>query len=75
MGGSSIGMNHFNRKDYSGPCSLKGPPHTYNTSIYALSLRLDSIDSETPWTRNKFESLFKSDILNFAGITGIYSNT
>jgi len=26
------------------------------------------------WTRMKFKSLFKSDILNVAGITGIYSS-
>ena len=72
---STFGMNHFKRKDYSGPCPPKGPPHTYNTTIYALSRRLDYIDTETPWTRMKFESLFKSDILNVAGITGIYSSS
>lgn len=72
--GSSIRMNHFKRKDYSGPCPPKGPPHTYTTSIYALNRRLDNIDNETPWTRMKFENLFKSDILNFAGIIGIYSS-
>ena len=72
--GSSIGMNHFKRKDYSGPCPPKGPSHTYNTSIYALNRRLDNIDIKTPWTRMKFKSLFKSDILNVAGITGIYSS-
>ena len=72
---STFGMNHFKRKDYSGPCPPKGPPHTYNTGIYALSQRLDNIDTETPWTRMKFESLFKSDVLNVAGITGIYSSS
>ena len=71
---STFGMNHFKRKDYSGPCPPKGSPHAYNTSIYALNRRLDNIDNETPWTRMKFESLFKSDILNVAGITGIYSS-
>ena len=72
--GSTIGMNHFKRKDYSGPCPPKGPPHTYNTSIYALNRSLENIDTEMPWTRMKFESLFKSDILNVAGIIGIYSS-
>ena len=72
--GSSIGMNHFKRKDYSGPCPPKGTPHTYITSIYALNRRFDNIDIETSWTRMKFVSLFKSDILNVAGITGIYSS-
>ena len=72
--GSSIGMNHFKRKDYSGPCPPKGAPHTYTTSIYALNRRFDNIDIETSWTRMKFESLFKPDILNAAGIIGIYSN-
>tara|TARA_B100001964_G_C13962611_1_gene478367 strand:- start:77 stop:292 length:216 start_codon:yes stop_codon:yes gene_type:complete len=43
-------------------------------NIYALNRSLENIDAETPWTRIKFESLFKSDILNVAGITGIYSN-
>ena len=71
---STFGMNHFKRKDYSGPCPPKGPSHTYTTSIYALSRRLDNIDTEMPWTRMKFERLFKSDILNVAGITGIYSS-
>ena len=68
-------MNHFKGKDYSGPCPPKGPSHTYNTSIYALNRRLDNIDAETPWTRIKFENLFKSDILNVAGIKGIYSSS
>ena len=72
--GSSMGMNHFKRKDYAGPCPPKGTPHTYTTSIYALNRRLDNIDTETSWTRMKFKSLFKSDILNVAGITGIYSS-
>ena len=71
--GSNIGMNHFKRKDYSEPCSPKGPSHTYSTSVYALSRRLDNIDYETPWSRMKFESLFKLDILNVAGIVDIYS--
>ena len=72
---STFGMNHFKRKDYSGPCPPKGTLHTYTTSIYALNRRLDNIDTKTPWTRKKFESLFKSDILNVAGITGIYSSS
>ena len=72
--GSSIGVNHFKRKDYSGPCPPKGTPHTYNTSIYALNRSLENIDTETPWSRMKFENLFKSDILNVAGIIGIYSS-
>ena len=72
--GSTIGINHFKRKDYSGPCPPKGPPHTYNTNIYALNRSLENIDTEMPWTRMKFESLFKSDILNVAGIIGIYSS-
>ena len=72
--GSTIGMNHFKRKDYSGPCPPKGTTHTYATNIYALKQRLDNIDTNTPYTRMKFESLFKSDILNVAGITGIYSS-
>ena len=71
---STSGMNHFKKKDYSGPCQSKEPPHTYNISIYALNRRLDNIDTETPWTRMKFESLFKPDILNVTGITGIYSS-
>ena len=69
-----MGMNHFKKKDYSGPCPPKGTPHTYATNIYALKQRLDNIDTNTPYTRMKFESLFKSDILNVAGITGIYSS-
>ena len=73
--GSSIGMNHFKKKDYSGPCPPKGLPHTYSTSIYALNRRLDNIDTEMPWTRVKFGSLFKPDILNVAGIVGIYSSS
>ena len=72
--GSTIGTNHFKRKDYSGPCPPKGSPHTYNTSIYALNRSLENIDAEKPWDRMKFESLFKSDILNVAGIIGIYSS-
>ena len=72
--GSTMGINHFKRKDYSGPCPPKGTPHTYTTSIYALNRRLDNIDTETPWTKIKFESLFKPDILNVAEITGIYSS-
>ena len=56
-------------------CPPKGSPHTYTTSIYALSRRLDNMDNETPWTRMKFENLFNSDILNAAGITGIYSSS
>ena len=43
-------------------------------NIYALNRRFDNIDIETFWTRMKFESLFKPDILNAAGIIGIYSN-
>ena len=72
--GSTISMNHFKRKDYSGPCPPKGTTHTYATNIYALKQRLDNIDTNTPYTRMKFESLFKSDILNVAGIIGIYSS-
>mgnify|MGYP000020071657 CR=1 FL=1 len=72
--GSTIGVNHFKRKDYSGPCPPKGTPHTYNTSIYALNRSLENIDTETPWSRMKFENLFKPDILNVAGIIGIYSS-
>ena len=72
--GSTIGVNHFKRKDYSGPCPPKGTPHTYNTSIYTLNRSLENIDTETPWSRMKFENLFKSDILNVAGIIGIYSS-
>ena len=72
--GSTMGMNHFKRRDYFRPRPPKGTPHTYTTSIYALNRRLDNIDSETPWTRMKFESLFKSDVLNVAGIVGIYSS-
>ena len=71
--GNTMGMNHFKRRDYFRPCPPKGTPHTYTTSIYALNRRLDNIDSATPWTRIKFESLFKPDILNVTGITGIYS--
>ena len=67
-------MNHFKRKDYSGPCPPKGTTHTYATNIYALKQRLDNIDTNTPYTRMKFESLFKPDILNAVEITGIYSN-
>ena len=71
---SAIGMNHFKRKDYAGPCPPKGTTHTYATNIYALKQRLDNIDTNTPYTRMKFESLFKLDILNVAGIIGIYSS-
>ena len=42
-------------------------------NIYALNRRFDNIDIETSWTRMKFESLFKPNILNVTGITGIYS--
>ena len=71
---STFGVSRFKKKYYSGPCPPKGSPHSYNTSIYALNRRLDNIDIETPWTQTKFESLFKSDILNVARITGIYSS-
>ncbi len=54
--GSTIGVNHFKRKDY------------------ALNRSLENIDTETPWSRMKFENLFKPDILNVAGIIGIYSS-
>ena len=43
-------------------------------NIYALNRRFDNIDTEIPWTRLKFKSRFKSDILNVAGITDIYSS-
>ena len=72
--GSTMGTNHFKRKDYSGPCPPKGTPHTYATNIYALKQRLDNIDHNTPYTLLKFESLFKSDILNVVRITGISSS-
>ena len=71
---STIGINHFKRKDYAGPCPPKGTPHTYATSIYALKQRLDNIDIKTPYTRMKFESQYKSDIIDLAGIAGIYSS-
>ena len=72
--GSTMGMNHFKRRDYSGPCPPKGTPHTYATSVYALKQRLDNIDTETPYTRMKFESQYKSDLIDVAGIVGIYSS-
>ena len=72
--GSTMGMNHFKRKDYSGPCPPKGNPHTYATSIYALKQRLDNIDTKTPYTRMKFESQYKSDLIEVAGIICIYSS-
>ena len=72
--GGTMGMNHFKRKDYSGPCPPKGTPHTYATSIYALKQRLDNIDTKTPYTRMKFESQYKSDLIVVAGIICIYSS-
>ena len=72
--GSTMGMNHFKRKDYSGPCPPKGNPHTYATSIYALQQRLDNIDIETPCTQMKFESQYKSELIDISGMVGIYSS-
>ena len=72
--GSTMGMNHFKRKDYAGPCPPKGTPHTYATSIYALKQRLDNIDTETPYTRIKFENQYKSDLIDVAAMVGIYSS-